>query len=186
MTQFQRDCFYWTTAAILLLSLRSAAQDAPHQSVCTKWATLENGYVIPIQSKCELPDAPQPQVEKKPGLFAFRRWTDPPLRNPFKSKTFDLAFTSYLLADFADAAITHHRAGQTRYNGGAECWEGNPELGAKPTNATLWKANGIEYGAILGLGWLSARYFTLPFAWGSATYGTVLHGRGAYSWRNCQ
>ena len=173
----------------LLLSTVIAAQT----SGCHRGSLDADGHLIYVEVPCASlpvpPDAPSTVVRDggvhRPGLFAGRRWTDPPLRNPFASKTFDAAFLVYGMSSLADAAITHHRAGRTYFTDGTPCFEQDPELSLRPTNAELWTKHGIEFGAVLGLNWIAARYAWLPISWGAAGYGTVVHARGAYSWRGC-
>jgi hypothetical protein len=154
---------------------------------CLQYGYDAEGKLVSHEIPCSsIPEAPA--IQKQPGLFSGRHWSDPPLRNPFASKTFDTVFALYGMASFADAAVTHLRAGRTHkgsiYN---TCTEQDIELlSARPTNGQLWAKHGIEFGAVLAFGWLNARYTWLPIAWGSATYGTVQHARGAYSWTDCQ
>lgn len=172
---------------LVLACLSVHGQD---KSTCAQYGYDSNGQLTSHDIPCSsvpqwLPDNPTPQPERRITVWSLRKWTEPALRNPFKSKTFNLAFITYGLTDFADGAITHHRAGRTIRASGIECFESNGDLSPKPRNGELWAAGGIEFGAMLGLGWLSARYEWLPIAWGQATYGTVIHARGAYAWKDC-
>jgi hypothetical protein len=178
----------WLLLALWACAVYSRAQlpDAPSasKSVCYQGALDAKGQFMYVEVDCRsLPVAATVTVlAKKPTLLTFNRGT-----SPFRAKTFDAALVLEAMSTFADAAVTHRRAGQTVHRpGGWVCTEANPELPAQPTNGQLWRQDGIPLAAQTALLYFVGRYTWLPIAWGSFAYGTAIHARGAYSWRNCQ
>jgi hypothetical protein len=170
--------------ALLLLSPFVVAQlsDAPSasKSLCYRGsldAASQFQYVeFPCTSFVATTVPPAPRAT----LLTWDRGT-----SPLRTRTFDMALALETLSTFADAAITHHRAGQT-HSAGHLCVEANTSLAPQPSNAALWRQDAIPLAAQSALLWVVGRYTWLPITWGSFAYGTVIHARGAYSWHDCR
>jgi hypothetical protein len=171
----------WTSLAIWALSLQIAK--GQESAECCEVAE----HPVTVMRLGTLPDAPSAvQSPTKPRFFAMRRWDEPALRNPFKSRTWVAAHLLFGGALASDAIITKLRAPNTHFPNGVPCAETNPGLPQHPTNGDLWRDSAVQFGAITAMDWLLARYVNLPLSLGPATYGTVKHAQGAYSWKNCR
>jgi hypothetical protein len=174
-----------TMALLCAVAMAQTPPDAPSASkpVCYQWSLdyLHNPsemayHEIPCSSFVQTTVPPAPRAT----LLTWDRGT-----SPLRTRTFDMALALESLSTFADAAITHHRAGQT-HSSGHLCVEANTYLAPQPTNAALWRQDAIPLAAQSALLWVVGRYTWLPITWGSFAYGTVIHARGAYSWHDCR